>query len=198
MRDCCVGRDTVRAGWMDDELCRLVLAAMMPANRLALEVSDATGLRIDDVLSLHTGDIKRTARPYVTDSKTGKRHRIYIPVELRERMLQQAGSVWVWPGRLRPKIDHRTRQAVYKDMMQAVAIYKRNGTMNRQQHVSPHTMRKRAAVRAYRKGGIDAAADLLVHDEQHSLVTLIYALADQPELLPRTHKRKKTGQRAKT
>lgn len=182
-----------RSDWVNDDLCKLVLAAMMPPNRLALEVSDATGLRIDDVLSLKTELVERTPRPYVTDSKTGKRHRIYLPQELRERMLRQAGKVWVWPGRIEPHKRHRTRQAVYKDMLQAVAIFKRNGTMDSQTHASPHTMRKRAAVRAYHRGGLDAAADLLVHDENHSLVTMIYALADTPELLPKRqkHRRKK-------
>lgn len=183
-----------RAGWMDDELCKAVLSVMMPANRLALEVSDATGLRIDDVLSLHTEDIRRTARPTVTDSKTGKRHQIYIPVQLRERMLQQAGSVWVWPGRLKPKTNHRTRQAVYKDMMQAVAIFKRNGTAPKDTHVSPHTMRKRAAVRAYHRGGLDAASNLLVHSDGDGIITMIYALADTPELVPRTRRKRKKRQ----
>ncbi|MCQ6425686.1 hypothetical protein, partial [Vibrio parahaemolyticus] len=73
----------------------LILAAMMPANRLAIEVSLATGLRISDVLSLKTDKVRQTARPYVRDSKTGKLHRIYLPAELRHRMLAQAGTILV-------------------------------------------------------------------------------------------------------
>lgn len=176
----------MRSSWLDDTAMRLVLAAMLPANRLALEVSDATGLRIDDVLSLKTDTINRTARPYVTDSKTGKRHRIYIPAELRKRMQQQAGKVWVWPGRLKPNEQHRTRQAVYKDMVRAVAVFKRSQQIEASKSISPHTMRKRAAVRAYQKGGLDVAAQMLQHSSNDAAVTLLYALAD----VQQPHKRR--------
>lgn len=181
----------MRSSWMNDECARFVLAAMMPQNRLALEVSDATGLRIDDVLSLKTELITRSSRPYVVDSKTGKRHRIYVPAQLRERMLKQAGKVWIWPGRIKPNERHRTRQAVYKDMVKAASVFKRNGMLDKAASISPHTMRKRAAVRAYHKGGLEAASDLLVHSDGDSIVTMIYALADTPELLPRKRRKRK-------
>lgn len=166
----------MRSEWVEDDTLKLVLAAMMPANALAIETSLYTGLRIDDVLALKTETVRRTARPYVRDSKTGKLHRIYLPAELRGRMLAQAGRVWVWEHRLDWR-RHRTRQAVYKDMRQAAAVYERTGRLRA--HVSPHSARKVAAVRAYKRGGLDAAQALLVHDTGHPTVTLIYALADQ-------------------
>lgn len=165
----------MRSEWVEDDTMRLILAAMMPANALAIEVSLYTGLRIDDVLALKTDQVRRTPRPYVRDSKTGKSHRIYLPAELRERMLSQAGRVWVWEGR-NDWTRHRTRQAVYKDMRQAAQVFERTGRLRA--HVSPHSARKSAAVRAYKKGGLAAAAALLQHDMGHPLVTLIYALAD--------------------
>lgn len=165
----------MRSEWIDESTLDLVLAAMMPANALAVEVSCATGLRIDDVLSLKTATVKRTARPYVRDSKTGKTHRIYIPTELRERMLAQAGRLYIWEHRT-DWTQHRTRQAVYKDMRTAAAVFERNGRLGA--HVSPHSGRKVAAVRAYKRGGLSAAAALLNHDEGHPLVTLLYALSD--------------------
>ena len=192
----------MRSSWLDDTAMRLVLAALLPANRLALEVSDATGLRIDDVLSLKTDLVSRTNRPYVTDSKTGKTHRIYIPAELRDRMLRQAGKVWVWPGRIKPNERHRTRQAVYKDMVRAVAVFKRAQQIEPDKNISPHTMRKRAAVRAYQKGGLDVAAQLLQHSSNDVGVTLLYALADvqQPRKRrgrPKGKKNSKTKQGGK-
>ena len=190
------GGRSVRSTWLDDAAMRLVLAAMLPANRLALEVSDATGLRIDDVLSLKTDTITRTARPYVTDSKTGKSHRIYIPTELRTRMLQQAGKVWVWPGRVKPLERHRTRQAVYKDMVRAVAVFKRSMMIEQDKNISPHTMRKRAAVRAYERGGLEAAAQLLQHSPNDAAVTMLYALADVQQPKKRGG-RKSRGRRKK-
>ena len=68
--------------------------------------------------------------------------------------------------------------AVYKDMTQAAAIYRRSGLTD-VQHISPHSARKVAAVRAYKRGGLDAAQAMLVHDPDHPLVTMIYALSDQ-------------------
>lgn len=165
----------MRSEWIDEATLDLVLAAMMPGNALAMEVSIATGLRIDDVLSLKTETVQRTARPYVRDSKTGKMHRIYIPTELRARMLAQAGRVYIWEHRT-DWTRHRTRQAVYKDVRHAAAVFERTGRLRA--HVSPHSGRKVAAVRAYKRGGLSAAAALLNHDEGHPLVTLLYALSD--------------------
>lgn len=165
----------MRSEWVDEETLGLILAAMLPGNALAIEVSCATGLRIDDVLALKTETVRRTARPYVRDSKTGKSHRIYLPTELREAMLAQAGRVYIWEHRL-DWTRHKTRWAVYKDMRRAAAVFKRSGRLHA--HVSPHSGRKIAAVRAYKRGGLAAAAALLNHDEGHPLVTLLYALSD--------------------
>ncbi len=184
----------MRTHWVDDTQIKLILAAMMPANRLAIEVSEATGLRIDDVLSLKTELVQQTNRPTVVDSKTGKKHRIYLKNELRERMLKQAGKVWIFPGRIKPMERHRTRQAVWKDMTQAAAIFKRNGTIESNiGTVSPHTARKRAAVSAFRLGGLDKAREILVHSDSDAAVTLLYALSDQA---PKT-KRKKASRKKK-
>lgn len=190
----------MRSTWLNDEAMGHILAAMMPANRLALEVADATGLRIDDVLSLKTEQIRRSARPTVVESKTGKRRRVYIPVELRKRMLVQAGRVWVWPGRLKPLEQHRTRQAVNKDMGQAVAVYRRSHVIGPKEHPSPHTARKRAAVRAYHHGGVDAAQMLLNHSSSDLGVTLLYALSDQMQSPKRRGKGSKAngGRKAPT
>lgn len=185
------GGENMRSSWVNDDVMGLILAAMLPANRLAVEVSLATGLRISDVLSLKTDLVQRTQRPYVTDSKTGKTHRVYLPRELRERMLQQAGKIWVWPGRLHPLEQHRTRQAVYKDMAQAVQVMRRAQHVERQQSISPHSARKCAAVRAYQRGGLDAAAAMLQHDPDHPLVTMLYALSDKPDLFPSSKRRSK-------
>lgn len=179
----------MQSEWVNDEVMDLILATMLPVNRLAVEVSLKTGLRISDVLSLKTATVQRTARPYVRDSKTGKNHRIYLGTELRTRLLAQAGSIWVFEGRLDPK-KHRTRQAVFKDMEQAVSVVKRAQHVESDKHISPHSARKCAAVRAYQKGGLEAAQALLVHDEDHPLVTLVYALSDKAPSSKRRRKRK--------
>lgn len=181
-----------RSEWVSDDVMERILGAMMPANRLAVEVSLATGLRISDVLALDTETVQRTQRPYIRDSKTGKTHRVYIPTRLHGRMLAQAGRWWVWPHRTDAK-RHRTRQAVYKDMGMAVEVVKRAGWVDKQAQISPHSARKVAAVRAYKRKGFAGAQQLLVHDAEHPAVTLLYALADQvpPDRRPRSRRRKR-------
>lgn len=176
----------MRSDWVSDDVMGLILAAMMPDNRRAVQLSLATGLRISDALSIPTEKLRASARPYVRDSKTGKSHRVYVPAALRAELLANSGPVWVFPGRL-DRSKHRTRQAVYKDMLQAVAVVKRAGWASRDKHISPHSARKVAAVRTYHKSGFDAARQLLQHDKEHPEVTMVYALADQ---LPSSRRRR--------
>lgn len=81
-----------RADWIDREAMGHVLAALMPENRLAIEVAIATGLRISDVLSIETdklrdknGELGNRNRITVRELKTGKNRRVYLPNELLEK-----------------------------------------------------------------------------------------------------------------
>ena len=151
-----------------------VLAALMPENRLIMELCMATGLRVSDVLELRTADLKR--RQTVRQRKTGKTRRVQWPAALYEQMERQAGRLWVFESRTDPK-RHRTRQAVWKDVKRAERVFKRSGQLSRRQNLGPHTARKYAAVEAYHKGGLPAAQRLLSHSD--ALVTRLYALADK-------------------
>lgn len=164
---------------------------MMPANRLVVEVADATGLRIGDVLQLRTEQLQRFQRVTVRESKTGKTRRVYMPSRLRARMLNQAGAVYVFEGR-GDIHKHRTRQAVYKDMVRAAEVFKRSGAAPAAASISPHSARKRAAVRAYHRGGVDAARALLNHADNDVAVTLLYALSD----LEPPKRRRRAGRRS--
>ena len=150
-----------------------VLAALMPENRLVMQLCIASGLRVSDVLELRTADLKR--RQTVRQKKTGKTRRVQWPAALYEQMEQQAGRLWVFESRTDPK-KHRTRQAVWKDVKRAEGVFKRSGALSRRQNLGPHTARKFAAVEAYHKGGLPAAQRLLSHSDP--LVTRLYALAD--------------------
>lgn len=178
----------MRTDWTDDITLGYVLTAMTPENRLALQVARATGLRIDDVLALQTEKIRRSDRVMVTDSKTGKRHRVYIPVKLRDAMLAQAGKIYIFPGRCNHRA-HRTRQAVWKDMKRAAAIMRTAGHVPKGLNLGPHSTRKAAAVEAYHVSGLDAAVKMLQHDPDHLDTTLLYCLADQAK--PRKHRKKR-------
>lgn len=164
----------MRSDWISDDVFGLLLSACMPENRLALLVSMTTGLRIGDVLRLRPADII-TDRPTITEAKTHKRRRVYIPLKLREQLARGAGRFWVFPGRLDER-KPRTRQAVYKDLRRVAKLYRLDGKVIRA-HVSPHSARKIYAVKEFHKGGLKHVQALLQHDSE--AVTMLYAMADQ-------------------
>ncbi len=158
----------VRAEYIDRAMLEHVLAALMPANALALEVSAHTGLRIGDVLALKTADLRQ--RMSVREEKTGKRRRIYLPADLLDRLIAQAGKIWVFEGRTDYR-RHRTRQAVWKDLRRAAEAFRLV------EHVSPHSARKLYAVEQYQESGdLGAVQRRLLHSDP--AVTAIYAMAD--------------------
>ena len=166
----------MRTDYVDPYVFDLLLTALMPANRLALQLSLATGLRISDCLALRTDVLARTQRPTVTERKTHKRRRVYVPTALRDELLRQAGRYYVFEGRLcetRP----RTRAAVYKDLKRVARLYRLDGkaiSLN----IAPHSARKIYAVQDYHAhGSIERVQRLLNHSDE--AVTMLYALADQ-------------------
>lgn len=173
------GGGSRRADYINRESMSHVLAALMPENRLAIEVAIATGLRIGDVLRLRTNqliDVRKgrarvRERLTVEEQKTGKKRRIYLPIELRNRLAGQAGSLWVFEGR-NSSYKHRTRQAVAKDIQRARRILR--GPKNLV--VSAHTARKMYAVDIAREKGPEAAQKALLHSD--AAITQLYAMAD--------------------
>jgi len=164
----------MRADWIAREELSHILAALMPPNRLALEVSLATGLRISDVLSIKTEQLEKASERRITIRalKTGKIRRYKLPSELYERMLRQAGRVWVWEGRLDWR-KHRTRQAVNKDLARCASLWRLPSGL----HISPHTARKAYAVSKYQTtGSLKRVQELLQHSDES--VTMLYAMAD--------------------
>lgn len=174
----------LRAEWTPKETLETLLTALMPANRLAMRVSLATGLRIGDVLALKTDQV-RMQRWTMRESKTGKVRRVYLPTKLCEDILRQAGKVWAFEGRLDWR-RHRTRDAVYKDLRRVATLYRIDGR-RLVEHVSPHTARKVYAVEQYqRSGSLRKVKELLNHSDE--AVTVLYAMADV--LTARAHRGK--------
>lgn len=149
----------------------LVLASLMPANRLACEVALHTGLRISDVLALKTEDVRRSSRFWVREAKTGKAKLVGLPAPLRRRLLNQAGKMYVFPARLNEN-GHRSRQAVWADIDRAQRAFRIP------QNIGTHSMRKEYAVELMRKyGSLEKVRRALNHSNM--TVTKIYALADE-------------------
>lgn len=159
----------------------LVLAALMPGNRLAMRVALHTGLRIGDVLALRTAQIK--PRFWITEQKTGKRRCVGLPEDLRAEVLAQAGEVWAFPGRKPGK--HRTRQAVWKDIKRAAKAFRLPV------NAGTHSARKVYAVELMREyGDIKRVARNLNHS--HEGTTMIYALADAQRKANCSQRRKRS------
>ena len=145
-----------------------VLATLMPGNALVMRVALHTGLRVSDVLALKPEQLK--PRFWVTESKTGKRRQVGLPEPLLSDLKKSAGDFWVFPGK-DPK-NHRTRQAVWKDVKRAAKA------MRLHQNAAPHSARKVYAVDLMQKyGDIERVRRALNHESES--VTLIYALADK-------------------
>ena len=159
----------MQADYISPDMMEHVLAALMPANALAVRVSMATGLRIGDVLEIKTDEIQR-GRWTVREGKTGKARRVTLSKALQAAVLRQSGHIWAFPGRSDGR-RHRTRQAVYKDIRRAAEAFRLR------EHISPHSARKMFAVASLRRyGDLKKVQRLLNHDNE--AVTMIYALAD--------------------
>ncbi len=158
----------MRSQWVSDDVMGHILAALMPANRLAVIVSLTTGLRISDVLNMRT--CKLAERMSIVELKTGKRRTVRLSAGLVDELLAIAGKIYVFEGRCDPR-KHRTRQAVYKDIKRAARAYRVAANL------TPHSCRKMYAVKQYKRTcSLSRVRELLNHSDE--AVTMIYALAD--------------------
>jgi integrase len=145
-----------------------VLYALTPTNRLVIQTALHTGLRVGDVLQLRTAQLK--PRFWIAESKTGKKKLVGLPAPLLDELRQQAGEVYVFPGRCSQQ-KHRTRQTVWQDVKRAARAYRLP------QNVGTHSFRKVYAVDLMHKyGDIERVRRALNHGSE--TVTAIYALAD--------------------
>ncbi len=147
-----------------------ILAALTVENRLALETSLATGLRISDVLNIRTEQLKQ--RFTLREGKTGKNRSIRLSDELLDRLLAISGKIYVFEHRIDYR-KHRTRQAVWKDIKRAAKLFRVSSELN----LCCHSARKIYAVGQYKRtADIRKVKELLNHSDE--AVTYVYALAD--------------------
>lgn len=173
----------MRSDWLHTESLRHILAALTFENRLAIETSLATGLRIGDVLALKSSCLLKE-RFTIREEKTGKSRRIRLPQGLRDELLHIAGRFYVFEHRLDPR-RHRTRQAVWKDMHRACELFRIKHLV-----VTPHSARKVYAVSKYQNGySLKKVQQLLNHTDE--AVTMLYAMADT--ITERATRNKKTN-----
>ena len=137
-------------------------------NALALEVAEATGLRIGDVLKIEKKALKSPDTITYKAQKTGKKGEKKITPELFDRLERSGNMRWCFPSPRNGR-KKRTRQAVWADMHKL----KKRGEGR---VPSPHSARKAYAVRLAFEKGIAAVGVELQHTHQDT--TMIYAMAD--------------------
>jgi len=161
-----------RSEYLPPECWEKIYSVMQRHNVNAMRVSLETGMRIDDVLSLRTAQIKSAQKHKnmleYTAKKTGKTGKTKLSTGLLRELLICAGETWVFPGRTGAK--HRTRQTVYKDVKKATKL------LGVQGQVSPHSARKTFAVELRKKSGIAEVQKALQHTNAET--TNLYAFAD--------------------
>lgn len=147
-----------------------VFAALTPANRLVCRVCVDTGLRVGDVVALHTDQL--APQFWIREAKTGKRRRVNLTNDLLTRLRAQAGQEWVFPS---PKdaSKHRTRQAVWWDVKRASKAFRLP------QNVAPHSLRKVYATELLKrsKGDVSRVQRALNHSDMAT--TYVYVMAYQ-------------------
>lgn len=145
-----------------------VLAALMPQNRLIVQLILHNGARIGDVLRLRTEQLQPSF--WYVEQKTKKRRRMGIPAPLLAAIKRQAGREWAFPGR--DGKTPKTRQAVWADMKRAQRAFRLP------QNIGTHSARKVYAVQLMHKyGDIERVRRNLNHSS--TAITAVYVMADQ-------------------
>lgn len=158
----------LRSDYINDDEFETLCRYLPKKIELICRLMDRTGLRITDCLQLRTEQL-RTARPSVYEQKTGKHKRIFLNRPLYNLLLEEGVGYYIFTGT--DKTKHLTRQAVYLALKTAT---QKSGI---KKHITPHTFRKRYAVRCYKRYGLYRTMKILNHDNLST--TLLYALSDK-------------------
>lgn len=160
--------DTMTTEYLLEREVGHVLAALMPQNRLIVQLILHNGARIGDVLRLRTEQLQPSF--WYVEQKTGKRRRMGIPAPLLAAIKRQAGREWAFPGR--DGKTPKTRQAVWADMKRAQRAFRLP------QNIGTHSARKVYAVQLMHKyGDIERVRRNLNHSS--TAITAVYVMADQ-------------------
>lgn len=174
----------MRTDYIEPDVYKLIFMHMTYDNALALEVSLATGLRIGDVLKIRPSDVQSDGIHYIAE-KTNKIGVAPISRRLADKLLKNANKCWCFPHRDSPRLKHRTRQAVWKDVKRAADLVKAAGVLG-DQNVAPHSSRKTFAVCDKAAHGADHTQAALQHSSRST--TEIYTEADKLVGVPPVYK----------
>lgn len=175
---------SMRTDYIDPDLYKVIFMHMTYDNALALEVSLSTGLRIGDVLKLRPSDVQSDGLHFVAE-KTGKSGIAPISRRLADKLIKNGNRWWCFPHRDSPRLKHRTRQAVWKDVKNAAALVRSAGLIA-DQNVAPHSGRKTFAVVDKAVHGADHVQAALQHSNRST--TEIYSESDKLVGIPPSYR----------
>ena len=175
---------SMRTDYIDPDLYKVIFLHMSYDNALALEVSLATGMRIGDVLKVRPSDLQSDGLHFIAE-KTGKTGIAPISRRLADKLRKNGNEWWCFPHRDSPRLKHRTRQAVWKDVKRAAEIVRTSGLLD-DQNVAPHSGRKTFAVVDKAVHGAAHAQAALQHTSRST--TEIYTEADKLVGVPPSYK----------
>lgn len=164
----------MKSDYMKPENYKRLFVFMTYENTLVLRVSVETGMRIGDILKMRSEDIRGRTITYVAE-KTGKRGRAVVTQDLANRLKAVAGEMYIFPKRGKPN-EHRTRQAVWKDVKRAAAALRAVGVI-KSENISPHSARKTFAVEDAEAHGLKHTQRALQHRDKST--TKMYAFSDK-------------------
>ena len=136
--------------------------------RLIYDIGCATGLRVSDIIKLEK-KILAIKEPTITEQKTNKSKRIYIPKKLKEELKEYSKYNKRFIFESKSKCGHITRQAVFKHFKRIAKI------IETKENIGTHTMRKNYACKLLKKGkNYKYIKDKLNHERLND--TLLYII----------------------
>ncbi len=145
--------------------------------RTIYDLGKSTGLRVSDIVRLPKAILTKK-EPTITEQKTGKSKRFYIPKKVRQDMeifAAKSPNEYIFYSE-KSNCGHITRQAVWKRFK--IAAERANISTN----VGTHSMRKKYAMREYQRNGLRSTQKKLNHS--NTADTILYLLHER-----RTHER---------
>jgi integrase len=164
----------MKSDYMKPENYKKLFVFMTYENTLVLRVSLETGLRVGDVLKMRPCDLRGRTITY-TAEKTGKKGKAVVCQDLANRLKQVAGEKYIFPKRGKPD-EHRSRQAVWKDVKKAAAALRTVNVIT-SENITPHSARKTFAVEDAERYGLRHTQRQLQHRDKRT--TKLYAFSDK-------------------
>lgn len=154
-----------------------ILSLLDPLDRELTELLDETGFRLDDLMHLRKWQL---CQPELTvmEKKTGKIRTVSISIShntyWKERSKNSSVLSYAFPALRAGGCKKMHRTTYWRHFSRAVTLAGLSG-----RGYSPHSMRKRYAVRLFRKRGLKAVQEDLGHTYEST--TMLYALSDMLE-----------------